>query len=150
MSSPTIVFFDEIDALGVQRKGKENGAGDKVLAQLLTELDGVEPLNGVTVIAATNRPDIIDPALIRPGRIDRMVYVPLPDSKGREEIFQIQFRSMPVTTDLDIPTLVTKSEGYSGAEICSVCQEAGLIALRDDISAAVSYTHLTLPTIYSV
>lgn len=143
VSSPTIVFFDEIDALGVERRGKENGAGDKVLAQLLTELDGVEPLNGVTVIAATNRPDIIDPALIRPGRIDRMVYVPLPDSKGREEIFQIQFRSMPVTTDLDIPTLVTKSEGYSGAEICSVCQEAGLIALRDNISAErVTNKHL--------
>ena len=145
VSSPTIVFFDEIDALGVQRKGKENGAGDKVLAQLLTELDGVEPLNGVTVIAATNRPDIIDPALIRPGRIDRMVYVPLPDSKGREEIFQIQFRSMPVTSDLDMDTLITKSEGYSGAEICSVCQEAGLIALRDDISAKhITNKHLIM------
>ena len=135
VSSPTIVFFDEIDALGVQRKGKENGAGDKVLAQLLTELDGVEPLNGVTVIAATNRPDIIDPALIRPGRIDRMVYVPLPDKKGREEIFTIQFRSMPVTADLDIESLVMQTEGYSGAEICSVCQEAGLLALRDNIAA---------------
>ena len=135
VSSPTIVFFDEIDALGVQRKEKENGAGDKVLAQLLTELDGVEPLKGVTVIAATNRPDIIDPALIRPGRIDRMVYVPLPDGRGREEIFRIQFRSMPVTGDIDIEQLIMKTKGYSGAEICSVCQEAGLLALREDINA---------------
>ncbi|XP_066914688.1 ATPase family gene 2 protein homolog A-like [Clytia hemisphaerica] len=135
MSAPTIVFFDEIDALGVQRKGKENNAGDKVLAQLLTELDGVESLTGVIVVAATNRPDIIDPALVRPGRIDRMVYVPLPNDKTRREIFQIQFRSMPITSEVSIEKLVRSTEGYSGAEICSACQEAGLVALREDINA---------------
>jgi len=137
LSAPTIVFFDEIDALGVQRVGKESGAGDKVLAQLLTELDGVESLDGVIVIAATNRPDIIDPALVRPGRIDRLIYVPLPDGHTRFEIFTIQFREMPVEESLSIESLVTVTEGYSGAEICAVCHEAGLLALREDINATV-------------
>lgn len=137
LSAPSIVFFDEIDALGVQRSGKENSAGDKVLAQLLTELDGVESLDGVIVIAATNRPDIIDPALVRPGRIDRMIYVPLPDDNTRLEILQIQFRKMPVDDTINILSLVELTNSYSGAEICSICQEAGLLALRENIEAIV-------------
>ena len=137
LSAPTIVFFDEIDALGLQRVGKESGAGDKVLAQLLTELDGVESLDGVIVIAATNRPDIIDPALVRPGRIDRLIHVPLPDEHTRSEIFGIQFRTMPVEESLSVKSLVTITEGYSGAEICAVCHEAGLLALRENINATI-------------
>lgn len=96
-ASPAIVFFDEIDALGVQRGGKtQSGVGDRVLAQILTEIDGIEGLKGVIVVAATNRPDLIDDALMRPGRIDRIIFVPLPDEVTREEIFSIQFRKMPI------------------------------------------------------
>lgn len=136
MSAPSIVFFDEIDALGVQRSGKEKGSGnvgDRVLAQLLTELDGVESLNGVIVVAATNRPDIIDPALVRPGRIDRLIYVPLPNAESRKEIFEVMFRSMSVSKNLSLEYLIENTVNYSGAEICSICHEAGLCALRENI-----------------
>ena len=96
-AAPSVIFFDEIDALGVQRGDKsKSGVGDRVLAQILTEMDGVEGLSGVMVIAATNRPDMIDDALLRPGRIDRIIFVPLPDEATRKEIFQIQFRKIPI------------------------------------------------------
>ena len=148
LAAPSIVFFDEIDALGMQRSGSSSGSGnvsDRVLAQILTEMDGVEGLNGVIIIAATNRPDVIDPALLRPGRIDRLIYVPLPDEQTRREIFEIQFRTMSVGEDLNIDQLVSKSEGYSGAEICAVTKEAGLAALREDMEArSVSQRHFDL------
>uniref|UniRef100_A0A8B9K9L9 AAA+ ATPase domain-containing protein n=1 Tax=Astyanax mexicanus TaxID=7994 RepID=A0A8B9K9L9_ASTMX len=112
--APSIVFFDEIDALAVERG---SGVGDRVLAQLLTEMDGIEQLKDVTVLAATNRPDMIDKALMRPGRLDRIVYVPLPDSATRREIFSLQFRSMPVHSSVHLDDLVTRTERYSGAEV---------------------------------
>ncbi len=96
-ASPSIVFFDEIDALGVQRSdNSKGGVGDRVLAQILTEMDGIEGLEGVLVVAATNKPNLIDEALLRPGRIDRIIYVPLPDDETRREIFEIQFKKIPV------------------------------------------------------
>lgn len=96
--APSIIFFDEIDALGGERSsGSSTSVQERVLAQLLTELDGVTPLGDVTVLAATNRPDRIDRALLRPGRLDRIVYVPLPDQKTREEIFRIKLSKMPVS-----------------------------------------------------
>ncbi len=96
-ASPSIVFFDEIDALGVQRSdSSKGGVGDRVLAQILTEMDGIEGLEGVLVVAATNKPNLIDEALLRPGRIDRIIYVPLPDDETRREIFEIQFKKIPV------------------------------------------------------
>ncbi|NWI60802.1 SPAT5 protein, partial [Calyptomena viridis] len=116
--SPSILFFDEIDALAVER-GNSSGVGnvaDRVLAQLLTEMDGIEQLKDVTVLAATNRPDMIDKALLRPGRIDRIIYVPLPDAATRREIFRLHFRSMPVSSEVCLAELVEHTQKYSGAE----------------------------------
>ncbi|XP_027312624.3 ATPase family gene 2 protein homolog A isoform X1 [Anas platyrhynchos] len=135
--SPSILFFDEIDALAVER-GSSSGAGnvaDRVLAQLLTEMDGIEQLKDVTILAATNRPDMIDKALLRPGRIDRIIYVPLPDAATREEIFKLNFRSMPVSEEVCLVELVQHTHRYSGAEITAVCREAALLALQEDINA---------------
>ncbi|KAM9457025.1 ATPase family gene 2 protein homolog A [Clarias gariepinus] len=135
--SPSIVFFDEIDALAVERSSssRSSGVADRVLAQLLTEMDGIEQLKDVTVLAATNRPDMIDKALMRPGRLDRIVYVPLPDGATRREIFSLQFRKMPVHPSVHLEDLVTRTERYSGAEITAVCREAALFALQEDIKA---------------
>uniref|UniRef100_A0A667XFL9 non-chaperonin molecular chaperone ATPase n=1 Tax=Myripristis murdjan TaxID=586833 RepID=A0A667XFL9_9TELE len=135
--APSIVFFDEIDALAGERGSSSGsgGVGDRVLAQLLTEMDGIEQLRDVTVLAATNRPDMIDKALMRPGRLDRIVYVPLPDAPTRREIFSLQFRNMPVAKDVCVDDLVTRTDKYSGAEITAVCREAALLALQEDIKA---------------
>ncbi|XP_030306306.1 ATPase family protein 2 homolog [Calypte anna] len=135
--SPSILFFDEIDALAVER-GNSSGAGsvsDRVLAQLLTEMDGMEQLKDVTVLAATNRPDMIDKALLRPGRIDRIIYVPLPDAATRGEIFKLHFQSMPISDEVCLAELVQRTQKYSGAEITAVCREAALLALQEDIDA---------------
>lgn len=135
--APSIIFFDELDALAVER-GSSSGAGnvaDRVLAQLLTEMDGIEQLKDVTVLAATNRPDRIDKALMRPGRIDRIIYVPLPDAATRREILNLQFHSMPISNEVDLDELVLQTETYSGAEIIAVCKEAALLALEEDIKA---------------
>ncbi|XP_070769153.1 ATPase family gene 2 protein homolog A [Enoplosus armatus] len=135
--APSIVFFDEIDALASERGSSSGsgGVGDRVLAQLLTEMDGIEQLRDVTVLAATNRPDMIDKALMRPGRLDRIVYVPLPDAPTRHEIFSLQFRNMPVAKSVPLDDLVTRTNKYSGAEITAVCREAVLLALQEDIKA---------------
>ncbi|XP_054453458.1 ribosome biogenesis protein SPATA5 [Anoplopoma fimbria] len=135
--APSIVFFDEIDALASERGSSSGsgGVGDRVLAQLLTEMDGIEQLRDVTVLAATNRPDMIDKALMRPGRLDRIVYVPLPDVPTRREIFSLQFRNMPVAQNVSLDELVTRTDKYSGAEITAVCREAALLALQEDIKA---------------
>ncbi|XP_047654563.1 ribosome biogenesis protein SPATA5 isoform X1 [Phacochoerus africanus] len=135
--APSIIFFDELDALAVER-GSSSGAGnvaDRVLAQLLTEMDGIEQLKDVTILAATNRPDRIDKALMRPGRIDRIIYVPLPDAATRREIFNLQFHSMPISKEVDLNELVLQTDTYSGAEIIAVCREAALLALEEDIQA---------------
>nr|XP_033794515.1 ATPase family protein 2 homolog isoform X2 [Geotrypetes seraphini] len=135
--APSILFFDEIDALAVER-GSSAGTGnvaDRVLAQLLTEMDGIEQLKDVTILAATNRPDMIDKALMRPGRIDRIIYVPLPDAATRREIFRLSFRSMPVSEEVCLDQLVEQTETYSGAEITAICREAALQALQEDIEA---------------
>nr|XP_012639627.1 spermatogenesis-associated protein 5 isoform X1 [Microcebus murinus] len=135
--APSIIFFDELDALAVER-GSSLGAGnvaDRVLAQLLTEMDGIEQLKDVTILAATNRPDRIDKALMRPGRIDRIIYVPLPDAATRKEIFNLQFHSMPISKEVDLNELILQTDTYSGAEIIAVCREAALLALEEDIQA---------------
>ncbi len=134
--APTIVFFDEIDALA-PRRGMDAGSrvSEQVVSQLLTEMSGIEDMEGVVVIAATNRPDMIDPALLRPGRFDRMVYVPAPDEKTRFEILKTHTKEMPIK-GLDMEALAEKTEGYSGADIEAVCREAGLNALRSDMNAS--------------
>ncbi|XP_043266039.1 ATPase family protein 2 homolog isoform X2 [Colletes gigas] len=138
--SPSIVFIDEIDALGSERSSSSSGGSnvqERVLAQLLTELDGVTVLGNVTLVAATNRPDKIDRALLRPGRLDRIIYVPLPDDETRKEIFDIKLRHMPIAEDVNIQDLVELTEGYSGAEIQAICHEAAMKALEEDLNAAI-------------
>ncbi|XP_076374339.1 ATPase family gene 2 protein homolog A isoform X2 [Megalopta genalis] len=138
--SPSIVFIDEIDALGSERSSSSNSGSnvqERVLAQLLTELDGVTALGSVTLVAATNRPDKIDKALLRPGRLDRIIYVPLPDNETRQEIFDIKLRKMPISDSVKIQDLVEITEGYSGAEIQAICHEAAMKALEENLNAAI-------------
>lgn len=112
-----------------------SNVSDRVLTQLLTELDGVETLKDVVTVAATNRPDMIDRALLRPGRIDRILYVPLPDRDARKEIFQIHLAKTPVGNDVIIEELAEKTEMFSGAEITALCREAALAALEENIES---------------
>jgi AAA family ATPase len=136
-ASPSIIFFDEIDALGTSRSSDSNTgtAHDGVLTSLLNEMDGVQELVGVTIIAATNRPDVIDSALMRPGRLDRILYVGPPDQDGREEILKIRTRKMSIEPDLDLHAIAAMTDGCSGAEISSLCQEAALLTMQKDINA---------------
>ncbi len=137
MASPAVIFFDEFDSL-VPRRGlgyADSGVTARVISQLLTEMDGIVTLEDVVVIAATNRPDIVDPAILRPGRFDRLIYVPDPDEKARLEILQIYTKGMPLTKDVDLAQLTSMTKNYSGADIDAVCREAGLNALRTDINA---------------
>ena len=137
MAAPAVIFFDEFDSL-VPRRGM--GVGDsmvteRVISQLLTEMDGIMRLEDVVVIAATNRPDIIDPAVLRPGRFDRLIYVPTPDEKARLEIFKIYTKNMPLAKDVNLEELARATKGYSGADIEALCREAALNALRRDLNA---------------
>ena len=137
MAAPSIIFFDEFDAI-VPRRGM--GIGDsmvteRVISQLLTEMDGLVALENVVVIGATNRPDIIDPAVLRPGRMDRIIYVPPPDEEARFQILKIHTRNMPLAEDVDLREIAKKTEGYSGADLETVCREAAMNALRKDINA---------------
>nr|WP_187146339.1 CDC48 family AAA ATPase [Thermofilum pendens] len=134
--APSIIFIDEIDALAPMRGlvTSDSGVTERVVSQLLTEMDGLERLEGVVVIAATNRPDIIDPALLRPGRFDRLIYVPPPDEKARLEILKVHTRRMPLAEDVDLAEIARKTEGYTGADIEVLVREAGLLALRENIS----------------
>lgn len=142
-AAPAIVFFDEIDALAPRRGlGDSSRTGERMVNQLLTEMDGLEELNDVVVIAATNRPDILDSALLRPGRFDRIVYIPVPDEKGREKILNIHIKGMPLEKDINIKELAKKTQGYAGADLEAVCREAAMIALREDIkNKTVSNAH---------
>ncbi|ODQ56345.1 AAA-domain-containing protein, partial [Saitoella complicata NRRL Y-17804] len=133
-ASPSIIFFDEIDAIASSRGGSE-GSSDRVLAALLNELDGIEALVNVTILAATNRPDVIDAALMRPGRLDRIIYVAPPDLDARKQILQIQISKMSVAGDISIEELADATDGCSGAEIAALCQRAGLKAMEDNIDA---------------
>lgn len=134
--APSIIFFDEIDAIGSERSGDSGSSvKERVLAQILTEIDGVNALNNVVIVAATNRPDLIDKALLRPGRIDRIIYVTLPDMETRKEIFNIKTAKMSVASDVSCDDLAEMTDGYSGAEIQAVCNEAALKALEESLDA---------------
>ena len=131
--SPSIIFLDEIDAIGAKRlDGSTSGDREvqRTLMQLLAELDGFDSLEDVKIIAATNRPDILDDALLRPGRFDRIVTIPLPDSDGRKAILKLHTSKMS-TSRIQLKAIVDKTEGYSGAELKATCVEAGMIAIRD-------------------
>lgn len=134
--APCIIFFDEIDAIASKR-GYDSGTKvtERVLNQLLAEMDGLEELTDVVVLAATNRPDMLDSALLRPGRFDRIIFSGIPDKKAREEIFKIHSVNMPLTKDIDVGKLAIQTEGFVGADIEAVCREAGMLALRENINA---------------
>lgn len=135
-----MIFFDEIDAIGSERSassGSSSNVNERVLAQMLTELDGIQPLTNVTIVAATNRPDVIDKALLRPGRLDIAIYVRLPDQSTRFEILKLELSKKRIADDVNVEDLVERTEKYTGAELVALCNEAGLIALTEDRMADV-------------
>jgi len=136
MAAPAVIFFDEIDSL-VPRRGlgfSDSGVSERVISQLLTEMDGIVTLEDIVVIAASNRPDMVDPAVLRPGRFDRLIYVPEPDEKSKLQIFKIYTKNMPLKKDVELSQLVTSARYYSGADIEALCREAALVALRKDVN----------------
>ncbi|HUL99103.1 MAG TPA: AAA family ATPase [Mycobacterium sp.] len=136
-SAPSLVFLDEIDALAPRRgQSFDSGVTDRVVAALLTELDGIEPLRDVVVLGATNRPDLIDPALLRPGRLERLVFVEPPDAEARREILRTAGKSVPLSPDVDLAALAVELDGYSGADCVALLREAALTAMRRSIDAA--------------
>ena len=143
-AAPALVFLDEVDALAPRRgQSSDSGVADRVVAALLTELDGAEPLRDVIVVGATNRPELIDPALLRPGRLERLVYVPPPDGAARAEILRAAARNTPLAPEVDLDALGAELDGYSAADCAAVLREAALTAMRESLDAAeVSGAHL--------
>ncbi len=137
-AAPTVIFFDEIDAIASARSGNDTDSGvtKRVVNQLLTEMDGLEELEDVAIIAATNRPDILDAGLMRPGRFDRHIQVKEPDEEARLSIFEVHTKGMPLADDVDLKKLAKNTDGYVGADIEAVCREAAMLALRDDLEAS--------------
>ena len=136
-AAPAMVFLDEVDALAPRRgQSSDSGVADRVVAALLTELDGVEPMRDVVVVGATNRPELIDPALLRPGRLERLVYVPPPDTDARVEILKAAAKNTPLASDVDLSELAASLEGYSAADCAALIREAALTAMRESLEAA--------------
>jgi len=134
--APSIIFLDELDALVPIRGGSmgEPHVTERIVNQLLSEMDGLEELRGVVVIGATNRPDIIDPALLRPGRFDELIMVPVPDIEARRKIFDVHLKKMPLAKDVSVDELISQTEQYTGADIAAVARKAGRMALRENFS----------------
>jgi transitional endoplasmic reticulum ATPase len=135
-AAPCVLFFDELDSIAQQRGGSSGdggGAGDRVMNQLLTEMDGVGQKKNVFIIGATNRPDIIDPALMRPGRLDQLIYIPMPDFESRLSILKAVLRKTPVSKDVDLNYLAAATEKFTGADLTEICQRAAKLAIREDI-----------------
>jgi transitional endoplasmic reticulum ATPase len=143
-AAPAIIFFDEIDAIAPARG---TGAGDshvteRVISQFLTEIDGIQGLKDIVVLAATNRPDLLDPALLRPGRFDRHILVPAPDEAARKQIFEIYMKNMPLAKDVKLNDLVRFSANFAGSDIAACCREAALAALDEDMKTQkVTHKH---------
>src|SRR5579875_1530015 len=135
--APAIVFFDEIDSIA-PRRGQygDTGVTERIVNQLLTSLDGIEVLQGVVVLAATNRPDIIDPGLLRAGRFDKLIYIPAPDEASRLKILQVHTKNMPLAKDVNLKEIAKKTEGYVGADLENLCREAGMMAYRENPDAS--------------
>lgn len=139
-AAPCVLFFDELDSIAKSRGGSvgdAGGAADRVINQILTEMDGMGAKKNVFIIGATNRPDIIDPAILRPGRLDQLIYIPLPDDKSREAIFKANLRKSPVAKDVDLQYIAKVTVGYSGADLTEVCQRACKLAIRQSIEAEI-------------
>ena len=141
-AAPCVMFFDELDSIAKARggsgaSGDAGGAGDRVLNQILTEMDGMNAKKNVFIIGATNRPDQIDPALLRPGRLDQLIYIPLPDEPSRLSILQACLKKSPVAPEVDLPFLAKNTHGYSGADLTEICQRAAKLAIRASIDADI-------------
>jgi len=135
-AAPCVLFFDELDSIAQQRGGNSGdggGAGDRVMNQLLTEMDGVGAKKNVFIIGATNRPDIIDTALMRPGRLDQLIYIPMPDYDSRLDILQKALRKSPVAKEVDLQYMATQTDKFTGADLQEICQRAAKLAIREDI-----------------
>jgi len=139
-AAPCVMFFDELDSIAKARgssSGDAGGAGDRVLNQILTEMDGMNQKKNVFIIGATNRPDQIDPALLRPGRLDQLIYIPLPDENSRVSILQACLKKSPVSPDVDLTFLVKMTHGFSGADLTEICQRSAKLAIRESIEADI-------------
>ncbi len=134
-AAPCVIFFDEIDSVTPARgTGADSHVTERVISQMLVELDGLEELHNVTLIAASNRPDLLDPALLRPGRFDRMIYVAPPGLEARKQIFAIHTRGKPLGADVDLDELAETTEDFTGADIEALCNEASMLSIREFIS----------------
>merc|ERR1712161_57209 len=139
-ASPCILFFDEMDSIARARGSGGNGSSDtsdRVINQILSEIDGMGSGKTLFIIGATNRPDILDPGIMRPGRLDRLIYIPLPDRESRVSIFGAALRKSPIAKDLTFGQLADVTEGFSGADITEICQRAAKNAVRDSITAGI-------------
>ena len=135
--APAIIFIDEIDSLFPRRgTGLDSGVTERVVSQMLTEIDGIQPLRDIVVIGATNRPDLIDPAILRPGRLERLIYVGPPDLQARHEILKVLTKKMPLAEDVDLWRIATLTERFSGADLAALVREAAMSALREDLNAS--------------
>jgi transitional endoplasmic reticulum ATPase len=135
-AAPCVLFFDELDSIAQQRGGSQGdggGAADRVMNQLLTEMDGVGAKKNVFIIGATNRPDIIDTALMRPGRLDQLIYIPMPDYESRLSILRATLRKSPVSKDVDLSYLASQTDKFTGADLTEICQSACKMAIREEI-----------------
>jgi transitional endoplasmic reticulum ATPase len=148
-AAPCIIFFDEIDALVPARNagGSDAHVAERVLSQFLTELDGVEELKGVLVLGATNRPDMLDPAVLRPGRFDEIIDIPLPDEESRRLIFEVHLRNKPLAPGVRAGSLAAGTEGFSGADIQGVCTKAALRAVRRAVAGRIGEPPLEAPVV---
>ncbi len=147
-ASPALIFFDEIDSIVPSRgSGSESHVTERVVSQFLTELDGLEELKDVVIIAATNRPDLLDRSLLRPGRFDRLIYIPMPEKDARKRIIEIHLSKMAVLDGVEAGWLAERTENYSGADLEMLCREAGMLALREHIKPKISKEELILDEI---
>lgn len=140
-AAPCVLFFDELDSIAKSRGGSlgdAGGASDRVINQVLTEMDGMGAKKNVFIIGATNRPDIIDPAILRPGRLDQLIYIPLPDEKSRLNIFKAALRKSPISKDVDLGYLAKVTHGFSGADLTEICQRACKLAIRESIEREIN------------
>lgn len=139
-AAPCVMFFDELDSIAKARGGSSGdggGAGDRVLNQILTEMDGMNQKKNVFIIGATNRPDQIDSALLRPGRLDQLIYIPLPDDASRVSILKAALKKSPVAPEVDLGFLAKATHGFSGADLTEICQRSAKLAIRESIDADI-------------
>jgi transitional endoplasmic reticulum ATPase len=139
LASPCIVYFDEIDSIAARRGISDSDVTERVISQLLTEMDGIEELRGVIVLAATNRPDLLDAALLRPGRFEVRLDLPKPDESGRRAIFAVHTRSKPLGPNVDIARLAAETEGFVGADIEATCRRAAMAAIGETLRRDIAY-----------